>query len=173
MSTQRSLSYLLPLTFFFCINVRENRSLSISATLESSYETFYSKSLHKVIFTYVRSRKEELKLEDSQKSFFLFDVFKRQKTQSVIDLVEGSSCISVFVSANFTHYFQPLGLAINAKAKRFLNDKFEAWYSGESTKWLNEGSNVNAIDIKYIYIRYQFKFVRHEANPRPLAHGFL
>ena len=74
----------------------------------------------------------------------LFDVFKGQKTQAVIDLIDEYNCLSVFVSPDLTHIFQPLDLAINAKAKRFLNEKSEASYSQKVTKLSNEGPVVYA-----------------------------
>ena len=127
--------------------------------------------VQKLIFPYIKRRKEEVKLEDNHKALLLFDVFNGQKTQAVIDLIDEYTCLPVFVPPNVTHIFQPLDLALNAKAKRFLNEKFEAWYSQEVTKLLNEGSDVYAINItvnvsvmKPIHARWPMHFYDHMQN---------
>ena len=127
--------------------------------------------LHKAIFPYIKRRKEELKLEDNHKALVLFDVFKGQKTQAVIDLIDEYNCLSVFAPPDLTHIFQPLDFAINAKAKRFLNEKSEAWYSQQVTMPLNEGSDVCAINItlnlsvmKPIHARWLISFYDHMQN---------
>ena len=109
-----------------------------------------------------------MELEDNHKALLLFDVFKGQKTQAVIDLIDEYNCLSVFAPPNLTHIFQTLDLAINAKAKRFLNEKFEAWYSQEVTKLLNEGSDIYAINItlnlsvmKPFHARWLISFYDH------------
>ena len=57
------------------------------------------------------------------------------------------------------------------RAKRFLSEKFEAGYSGEITKWLNEGSEVYGIDINFnvsvmkpIHARWLRSFYDHMQN---------
>ena len=112
-----------------------------------------------------------MKLEDNHKALLLFDIFKGQKTQAVIDLIDEYNCLSVFAPPNLTHIFQPLDLPINAKAKRFLNGKFEAWYSQQVTMPLNEGSDVCAINItlnlsamKPIHARWLVSFYDHMQN---------
>ena len=124
-----------------------------------------------MIFPYIKSRKEELKLDDNHKALVLFDVLKGQETQAVIDLIDGYNCLSVFVPLNLTHIFQPLGLAIKSKAKRFLSKTFEAWHSQEVTKLLNEGSDVYAINItlnlsvmKPTHARWLISFYDHMQN---------
>ena len=101
----------------------------------------------------------------------LFDVFKGQKTPAVIDLIDGYNCLSVFVPPDLTHIFQPLDLAINAKATRFLNEKSEASYSQKVTKLLSEGSDVYAANttldlsvMKPIHARWLISFYDHMQN---------
>ena len=112
-----------------------------------------------------------MKLEDNHKALVLFDVFKEQKTQAVIDLIDEYTCLSVFVPPDLTHLFQPLDLAHNAKAKCFLNEKSEALYTQKVTKLLSEGSDVYAINntsdlsvMKPIHTRWLIRFYDHMQN---------
>ena len=89
---------------------------------------------------------ERLDLPD-QKALSIFDVFKGQKTLRMIDHTESNNCLVVFVLANMTNHFQPPDLAINWKAKQFLKEKFEVWYSNQVMKKLDAGEDVYAIDI--------------------------
>ena len=62
-------------------------------------------------------KRKELSLPDEQKAILVFDVFKGQKTERVQSLIADNNCISVFVPANMTNYFQPLDLTVNGHAK--------------------------------------------------------
>ena len=80
--------------------------------------------LEEIIFAYAESKRDELGLEQDQKCLLIFDVFKGQCTDRVLDLMNKNNCVTVFVPPNLTHVFQPLDLAINGVAKSFLKNKF-------------------------------------------------
>ena len=73
--------------------------------------------LEEIIFTYIESQKKELGLPEDQKAMLIYDVFKGQKTQRVIDLILQNNCVNVYVPANLTHVFQVLDLNVNGMAK--------------------------------------------------------
>ena len=102
--------------------------------------------LQEIIFPYLEKKKEELGLPDDQKALLIYDVFKGQKTDKVLKMIEDNHCVSVYVPPNLTHIFQVLDLTINGNAKQFLNKKFSDWYSGQVTKQLSDG--VNICDVK-------------------------
>lgn len=77
-----------------------------------------------VIFPFAKLKRTELGLNENQKCMLIFDVFKSQCTQKVLDLLDENDCVYVFVPPNLTHMFQPLDLIINGVAKSFLKSKF-------------------------------------------------
>ena len=85
--------------------------------------------LEKIVFPFVVEKRKELSLPDEQNAILVFDVFKGQKTERVQSLIADNNCISVFVPANMTNYFQPLDLTVNGPAKQFLKGKFQEWYA--------------------------------------------
>ena len=76
--------------------------------------------LESIIFSFAKSKRAELDLEEEQKCILIFYVFKAQCTQRVFDLIDENHCVTVFVPANLAHIFQPLDFAINGVAKSFL-----------------------------------------------------
>ena len=73
-----------------------------------------------VIFPFVAKQREELQLQLEAKVMLIFNVFKGQTTDAVLNCIEDNNFISVFVPANLTHHFQPLDLTVNGPAKKFL-----------------------------------------------------
>ena len=101
-----------------------------------------------VIFPFVESKRAELGLPEDQKALLIYDVFKGQCTQRVLDLIEENNCASVFVPPNLTHVSQPLDLTINGVAKAFLKNKFSEWYFQQITKRLEQGESIHDIEVK-------------------------
>ena len=103
--------------------------------------------LEKVVFPFVVEKRKELSLPDEKKAILVFDVFKGQKTERVQSLIADNNCISVFVPANMTNYFQPLDLTVNGPVKQFLKGKFQEWYATEIAKQVDKGVDVHSIDV--------------------------
>ena len=72
-----------------------------------------------VINPYVVRKRADLHLPDDQKALIVWDVFKGQMTQKVIDKLASLNLELVPVPANMTHFFQPLDLTVNGSAKKF------------------------------------------------------
>ena len=53
----------------------------------------------------------------------------------------------VNVAANKTKFYQPLDLTVNGYAKRYTKDKFNKWYTGQVTRLLNDGKQIENVDI--------------------------
>ena len=104
--------------------------------------------LQMVIFPYLEKAKEDLNLPQDQKSLLIFDVFKGQITQRVLDLIAENDCVCVYVPPNLTHIFQVLDLWINGYAKQFLNGKFSEWYSAQITKQLERGVDIYNVKVE-------------------------
>ena len=136
--------------------------------------------LEKIVFPFVTEKRKELELADNQKAMLIFDVFKGQKTDRVHNTIANNNCVSVFVPANMTNYFQPLDLTVNGAAKQFLKGKFQEWYATEIASQVNEGVDVYSIDIstklsvmKPIHARWLAGLYDHIRNkPDLIRKGF-
>lgn len=101
--------------------------------------------IDKVIAPYVERKRKELKLAPTQKALLIWDVFKGQKTAKVSKKL--ASLNITIVPANMTHFFQPLDLTVNGEAKRFMKDKFTAWYSNEVKQQIESGGDSTDVNV--------------------------
>ena len=85
----------------------------------------------KIVVPYLTKKKAELKLANDQRALCIFDNFKGQLTDNVLQLLERYNIDIVFVPANCTDPLQPLDLSMNKPAKDFLRDKFQMWHSDQ------------------------------------------
>ena len=76
------------------------------------------------------------------------DVFRGQMTEQVLTKLRENSVFLVRVPVNMTNLFQALDLIVNGAAKAFLKKKYTEWYSGEIAKALDDGMEIDDIDIK-------------------------
>ena len=98
--------------------------------------------IDKVIAPYVERKRKELKLAPTQKALLIWDVFKGQKTAKV-----SLNITIVSVPAHMTHFFQPPDLTVIGEAKRFIKDKFTAWYSNEVKQQINSGGDSTDVNV--------------------------
>ena len=103
--------------------------------------------LQTIIFPYLAKKREELNLPTHHKAMLIFDVFKRQCTDTVLKLMDENDCAFVFVPPNLTNHFQPLDLNINGFAKTFLKKEFQEWYAKKVQAQLDSGRNVYDISV--------------------------
>ena len=94
-----------------------------------SNETTMIAYLEKIIIPYVAESRKQLKLSSQHPALVIFDVFKGQCTESVIQLLEENNILYVIIPPNTTDKLQPLDLSVNKPAKDFVRRKFQEWYS--------------------------------------------
>ena len=87
------------------------------------------KLIDEVINPYVKKKRSELNLSDTQKALVIWDVFRGQMTEKVKEKLQSLNFELVPVPANMTHLFQPLDLTVNGSAKKFMSKQF-------CTQWL-------------------------------------
>ena len=104
--------------------------------------------LEEIVFPYLSRKRAELNLPDDQKALLIFDVFKGQKTQRILDLMVENHSVYVFVPNNLTNEFQPLDLTVNGPSKSFLSGKFQDWYAQQITTQMQAGTDVYSINVK-------------------------
>ena len=71
------------------------------------------KLIDKIIIPYIVKKRSELNLPATQKALVIWDVFKGQVTEKVLEKLKSVDCEFVAVPANMTHFFQPLNLTVN------------------------------------------------------------
>ena len=72
----------------------------------------------KIIFPYLKSKKEELGYPKEQYSLIVMDTFKGQDNADIKKLCLKNDCELVIVPHNLTNKFQPPEISINQKVKR-------------------------------------------------------
>ena len=102
--------------------------------------------LKKIIFIYIKSKHQALKLPENAKALLIFDVFKGQTTSAVTDLLKKNDIIAMHVPNNQANMFQPLEMSVNKSAKCFIADKYQDWYAEKGLQQLNR--SVAAHDVK-------------------------
>ena len=133
-----------------CLPKDLNFPINFDVTFTSNHWGNEEKAMQffeKVIFHYLKEKKQDLSLPYDQKSLLIYDVFSGQTTTTVKEFVDANHCVIVFVPNNMTHYFQPLDLTVNSVAKIILKEKFEIWHANEIKKQLDEGIEVYEINV--------------------------
>ena len=67
------------------------------------------------------------------------DTFEGQDNKEMKRLCAKNNCELVIVPHNLTNKFQPLDISINQSAKKFISNKFNAWYADRVSKQLSNG----------------------------------
>ena len=94
--------------------------------------------LKKIIFPYIKSKRQALKLTEN--------VFKRQTPSVVNDSLKKNDIIEIHVPNNPTNLLQPLDISVNKSAKCFIADKYQDQYAEKVFQQLNR--SVAAHDVK-------------------------
>ena len=123
-----------------------NFSLSVNKKHYSNEEESM-KFIKKILVLYIESEREWLNLPH-QEALAIFDVFKGQVTQSVLELLKKHNILFNFVPANMTSIFQPLVLTVNGYTKKYCKKKFNQWYTDQIFQQLAEGKDLEEIDVK-------------------------
>ena len=102
-----------------------------------SNEDIVMQYLKRIIFLYIESERQALKLPENAKGLLIFDVFKEQATSAVNDWLKKNDIIAIYVTNNHTNLFQPLGISVNKSAKCFIADKYQDWYAEKCLQQLS------------------------------------
>ena len=96
--------------------------------------------LFKVIISpYLSAEKKSLGYPEEQQSLIIMDTFKGQGNEEMKRLYAKNNCELIIVPHNLTNKFQPLDTGINQSAKKFISNKFNAWYADRVSKQLPNG----------------------------------
>ena len=83
-------------------------------------EVTMERFIRKIIAPYVEEMREKLQLDSAHRALCIFDNFKAQCTDKILQLLEDLNIDTVFVPANCSGELQPLDLSVNTPVKDFL-----------------------------------------------------
>ena len=132
--------------------------------------------IKEIIVPYVKQKREQLKLSADHPALAIFDVFKGQWTEEVLQILEDNNIERVCVPANCTDRLQPLDVSINKPAKEFLRGKFQDWYAGQIIDQLDEETqqvDMRLSVMKPLCAHWLVDLYDHIcANPTFIVNGF-
>ena len=94
-----------------------------------SNETTMQRYLERIIIPFVSQKRQFLKLSKSHPALAIFDGFRGQTTDTILNLLKDNNIRYVLVPANCTDRLQPLDVAINKPLKDKIKAKFQTWYA--------------------------------------------
>ena len=121
-----------------------------------------------IIFPYLSAERKGLGYPEEQQSLIIMDTFKRQVNEEMKLLYLKNNCQLVIVPHNLTNKFQPLDISINQSAKKFISNKFNAWYADRVSKQLSNGVapgdvkvSLKLSDLKPLHARWIVEIYNH------------
>ena len=125
----------------FCLCVNEKHYSNEAESL---------KLIDEIIIPHIQKERKKLDQENQkQEALLIMDVFRGQKTDAVFKKLKKNNILVSLVPANMTHLFQPLDLTVNGYFKQCMKRKFIEWYSNEVMMRLDDGENLESIEIKF------------------------
>ena len=106
------------------------------------------KIINEIILPRVKYVREELKLSSNFPALLVMDVFRGQMTKAVHNLLKDHNIFMSLVPNGMTHIFQLLDPTVNSWAKKFMKEKYAAWYALQIQAGLEKGLAVDEIDVK-------------------------
>ena len=124
----------------------------------------------------MKQKRAQLKLNEDHPALTIFDVFKGQCTEEVLQILEENNIEHVCVPANCTDRLQPLDLSVNKPAKEFLRGRFQEWYASQIIDQLEEDtqqvdmrqSTMKLLGAHWLVALYDYIC----ANPTFIVSGF-
>ena len=104
--------------------------------------------VEEIILPYVKSERESLRLE-TQPAFIIYDFFRRQTTDTFLDVLKDNSILSTKIPPNMAHVFQPLDLTVNRFRKDFMKGMVSTWFSRQISLEMEDGVELDKIDVDY------------------------
>jgi len=132
--------------------------------------------IKEIIVPYVKQKREQLKLSADHPALAIFDVFKGQWTEEVLQILEDNNVERVCIPANCTDWLQPLDVSVNKPAKEFLREKFQDWYASQIIDQFDK--DMQQVDMrlsimKPLGARWLIDLYNHIcANPTFIVNGF-
>ena len=104
--------------------------------------------IERIIIPYVKSKCNDLQLPSDQPALAIFDVFRGQQTQCIMNLLEENNILVVNIPPNCTDRLQPMDLSVNKAVKDFMRSKFTDWYSEQVHQQLTNEEEIAPVVLK-------------------------
>ena len=92
--------------------------------------------IHNILLPYITSTRQKLKCH-SVPALVLFDHFKAQLTDRVLDTLESHDIIVIDVPAKCTDHLQPLDVSVNKAIKHHMRESFKVLKQQGEYKLIN------------------------------------
>ena len=112
-----------------------------------SNETESLKLMKEIVIPYFQTERKKLGLAANHSGLIIMDVFKRQTTDAVQNLLKKNNIFFTKVPAKMTNLFQPLNLTVNGYAKSYLKKLFTEWFEKQITDGVNRGKDPGSIEV--------------------------
>ena len=130
--------------------------------------------LYNILLPYVTATRQNLQLADTFPALVLFDHFKGQLTERVLDILDFHNILVIDVPAHCTDRLQPLDVSVNKSIKHHLKQSFQAWYANEVHKQQGKPVDLKLTALKPLgaqWFIHAFQYVR--GNILIIKNGFV
>ena len=118
---------------------RKSFSLSYNENHYSNEDELI-KLIEEILVVYINKVQREEDLPLNQRVFINLNVLSGQIITTVLHCFKDNNIVVVYVPANMT-------CLVNSCAKKFTSRKFSEWYSSQIMKQLDNGKDLNEIDV--------------------------
>ena len=133
-----------------------------------------------IIFLYLSAKKKELGYPEDQRTLIIMNTFKGQDNEEMKRLCAKNNCELVIIPHNLSNKYQPLDTSINKSAKKFISDKFNAWYADRVSKQLSNAVvpgdvkvSLKSNDLKPLYAHWIAETYNHFKHQIYLSLSFF
>ena len=134
--------------------------------------------IYRILLPYVNTKREELVLPSSYPALVVYDRFKGQYTDDVLQILKENHIDTLLIPASCTDLLQPLDVSVNKSAKVFLQKKIPALVFRASvfptSKKLDEVKPVNLHlnVVKSLGAKWLMEMYDHfKSNPQIILNG--
>ena len=106
-----------------------------------------------ILLPYLANKRCCLQLEPDYPALVIFDNFKAQITEGVLQLLEDNNIRIAMVPPNCTDRLQPMDVSVNKAVKNFLRQQFQRWYADQVCEQLARNKNSELVDLKLSIVK--------------------
>ena len=135
--------------------------------------------VQKIFLPYVNHKRKELGLDETHPALAIFDEFKGQTTDTIINLLTTNNVYYVIVPPNCTDKLQPLDVSVKKPAKDFLRHRFQMWYAEQiCSQDACDPDQLEPVDLKLqvmkpLGARWLIQLYNHmKSHPEIIVNGF-
>ena len=118
-----------------------------------SNETTMVQYIKHILLPYLNNKRCCLQLEPDYPALVIFDNFKAQVTEEVLQLLEDNNVRVAMVPPNCTDRLQPMDVSVNKAVKNFLRQQFHIWYAEQVCEQLAKNRDDETVDLKLSIVK--------------------